>query len=214
MGQASNVNRFLGGCDMNNMFSRRFSNQWVRVKFYHTEPRFNGVARPKGVRFCEALKSAITKPIVINDKNLSCESARYAFGWRDKFDKDLLDRCKKRRGINDKILQSLLLTVPRLNKPFNCIGLNTDDNPDMVIARVSPQDMMEIVRVYNNYSGESVKLSLNSVSGICSNVAAKSFLDGKINASFGCLDARRYADIGRDRLAVGIPKRLFRLFTG
>jgi uncharacterized protein (DUF169 family) len=197
---------------MNKRFSEKFSSQWIKVKFYNRDPNFNGATRPKSIRFCEALKSAITKPIIINEKNLSCESARHAFGWREKFNKDLLEKCKNKRNVNDEIFESLLSTVPRINKSFSSIGLNTDDEPDMVIACVSPQDMMEIVRIYNNRKGESLELSLNSVSGICSNVAVKSFLNGNVNISFGCTDSRRYADIGRDRLTVGIPNRLFELF--
>ena len=197
---------------MNKRFSEKFSSQWVKVKFYK-EPYRNDAYYPRSIRFCEALKLAITKPVIIDEKNLSCDSAQYAFGWREKFDKDLLEKCKKRRGINDKNLQSLLSTVPRLHKPFNCIGLNSDGEPDMVIACVSPQDMMEIVKIYNNHSGRGIKADLNSVSGICSNVAVKTFLDGNINISFGCVDSRKYADFGRDRLAVGISKRLFKLFT-
>jgi uncharacterized protein (DUF169 family) len=197
---------------MNKRFSEKFSSQWIKVKFYHRDPNSNGAANPKSIRFCEALKLAITKPIIVNEKNLSCESARYAFGWRNKFDKGLLEKCKDKRNVNYEILESLLPAVPRGNRSFSSIGLNTDDKPDMVIACVSPQDMMEIVRIYNNRKGKSLKLSLNSVSGICSNVAVKSFLNGNINISFGCTDSRRYADFGRDRLAVGIPSRQFELF--
>jgi uncharacterized protein (DUF169 family) len=212
MGKAYKITRFQGGCNMNKRFSEKFSSQWIKVKFYHKDPSSNGIAHPKSIRFCEALKLAITKPIIVDEKNLSCESARHAFGWREKFDKDLLGKCKDKRNVNSKVLESLLLTVPRLNKPFSCIGLNTDDEPDLLMASICPKDMMEIVKIYNNRKGENLKLSLNSASGICSNVAVKSFLDGNINISFGCTDSRRYADIGRDRLTVGIPSRLFELF--
>jgi uncharacterized protein (DUF169 family) len=197
---------------MNKRFSEKFSSQWVKIKFYAMQPHFNGTTYPKRVRFCEALKLAITKPVVVNEENLSCESAKYAFGWREKFDNNLLDRCKKKRNANDNALELLVSNVPRFNKPFNCIGLNTDDEPDLVMANICPQDMMEIVKIYNDYTGENMKLSLNSMSGICSSVAVKSFLEGKINISFGCADSRQYADISRDRLAVGIPNKLFKLF--
>ncbi len=197
---------------MNKRFSEKFSSQWIKVKFYHKGPSCNGATYPKSIRFCEALKLAITKPIIINEKNLSCESARYAFGWREKFDKGLLEKCKNKRNVNDEILESLLSAVPRVNRPFSCIGLNTDDEPDLIMANICPQDMMEIVKIYNNYTGKYMELSLNSASGICSNVAVKTFLEGSINISFGCTEARKYADISRDRLAVGIPNKLFKLF--
>jgi uncharacterized protein (DUF169 family) len=197
---------------MNKKFSEKFSSQWIKIKFYAKQPDLEGTACPKRVRFCEALKLAITKPIIINKENLSCASARYAFGWREKFDKDLLEKCKRKRDTDDKVMRLLVSSIPRLNKPFNCIGLNTDCEPDLVMANICPQDMMEIVKIYNDYTGKHINLSLSSVSGICSNVAVKSFLDGKINISFGCADSRRYADISRDRLTVGIPEKLFKLF--
>jgi uncharacterized protein (DUF169 family) len=71
---------------------------------------------------------------------------------------------------------------------------------------------MEIIKVYNNYTGKHIELSLNSVSGVCSHVAVKSFLEKQINISFGCADSRKYADISRDRFTVGIPDKLFKLF--
>jgi len=82
----------------------------------------------------------------------------------------------------------------------------------MVIARIAPKEMMEIVKIYNNYIGKELKLSLNSVCGICGNVAVKTFLNAKINISFGCVDSRKYGDMDRDRFIVGVPKALFKLF--
>jgi hypothetical protein len=53
---------------MNKRFSDRFSSQWVKVRFYNKKPGSNGAVYPSQIRFCEALKSAITKPIIIEKK--------------------------------------------------------------------------------------------------------------------------------------------------
>ena len=56
----------------------------------------------------------------------------------------------------------------------------------------------------------SLNLPLLYVPGNCD---LSSFLEEKISISFGCLDSRKFAEIGRDRLAVGIPRKLFKVFV-
>ncbi len=198
---------------MNRRFSERFSSQWIKVKFYEKNPYLDGVAQPKNIRFCEAVKLAITQPVILSRENLSCESAQYAFGWKERFDDQLLDNCQDKCKISDKVLQSLLSGVPRVKRSFSHIGLNTDNEPDLLMSCVAPQEMMKIIKVYNNHKGKNVEVSLNSMMGLCGNIAVKSFLEEKISISFGCLDSRKFAEIGRDRLVVGIPRKLFKVFV-
>nr|AEI30563.1 protein containing DUF169 [uncultured microorganism] len=197
---------------MNAKFSEKFSSQWIKVKFYQKDPRLDGVTQPKNIRFCEAVKLAVTQPVILSKENLSCESAQYVFGWRKKFNNQLLDSCQDKCKVSDKVLQSLLSGIPRLKKSFSHIGLNTDEKPDLVISCVAPQEMMKIIKVYNNHNGKNIEVSLNSMMGLCGNIAVKSFLEEKISISFGCLDSRKFAEIGRNRLAVGIPRKLFKVF--
>ena len=197
---------------MNSRFSEKFSSQWVKVKFYEKDPRLDGVTRPEGVRFCEAVKLAITQPVLLSKENISCESAQYIFGWKDKFDSRLLDGCQDKCKISGRNLKSLVSSIPRFKKPFTHIGLNTSDDPDLVMSCLAPQEMMKVIRVYNNHNGRNVEVSLNSMMGLCGNVAAKAFLEGNVSISFGCMDSRKFAEIGRDRLAVGIPRKLFKVF--
>lgn len=198
---------------MHRKIAKKFSSQWIKVKFYEKEPHLNGVTRPKNIRFCEAVKLAITQPVILSRESLSCESAKYVFGWREKFDNQLLDSCQDKCKVDDKVLESLLSGIPRFKRPFSYIGLNTDDEPDLVMSCVVPQEMMKIIKVYNNHNGKNVEVSLNSMMGLCGNIAAKTFLKEGINISFGCLDSRKFAEIGRDRLAVGIPRKLFKVFV-
>ena len=199
---------------MNRKFSERFSSQWIKVKFYEKEPRLDDVTRPQKIRFCEALNLAITQPVLLGQGNLSCKSAQYVFGWREKFDNQLLDNCNDKCSISGSKLQSLISGIPRFKKPFSHIGLNTDSNPDLLISCLAPQEMMKIIKVYNNHIGKNVEVSLNSMMALCGNIAAKTLLEEKINISFGCLDSREFGRIGRDRLAVGIPRKLFKVFVG
>jgi len=198
---------------MHRKIVEKFSSQWIKVKFYKKEPRFDGVTRPKNIRFCEAVNLAITQPVILSKESLSCESAQYVFGWREKLDNQLLAGCQDKCKAPDKILKSLLLSIPRFKKPFSHIGLNTDDKPDLVMSFIAPQEMMKIIKVYNNHTGKNVEVSLNSMMGLCGNIAAKTYLEEKINISFGCLDSRKFADMRRDSLAVGIPRKLFKAFV-
>jgi len=198
---------------MNRKFSERFSTQWVKVKFYAKEPRLNGVTYPARVTFCEAVRMAITQPVVVSKASLSCESAKYIFGWREKFDTELLSNCQEKCEMSNEALKSLVSDMPRLNGSFSCIGLNTDDCPDLVMSCLAPQEMMKIIKVYNSHSGKNVEVSLNSMMGLCGNIAARTFAEGNLNISFGCSDSRKFAEIGRDRLVVGIPQKLFKVFV-
>jgi len=198
---------------MNRKFSEKFSSQWIKVKFYEKEPCLDGANKPKNIRFCEAVKLAITQPVILSKENLSCESAQYVFGWREKFNGQFLDNCRDKYNISEKALHLLLSGIPRLNKSFTHIGLNTNSEPDLVMSCVAPQEMMKIIQVYNNQNGRNMEVYLNSMMGLCGNIAVKSFLEEKISVSFGCLDSRKFAEIGRDRLAVGIPRKLFKIFV-
>jgi len=198
---------------MHRKIAEKFSSQWVKVKFYEKEPHLDGATRPKNIRFCEAVNLAITQPVILSKESLSCESAKYVFGWRKKFDNQLLGSCQDKCKASDKILKSLLSNIPRFKKPFSHIGLNTDDKPDLVMSFVTPEDMMRIIRVYNNRTGKNIEVSLNSMMGLCGNIAAKTYLEGKINISFGCLDSRKFADMRRYSLAIGIPRKLFKVFV-
>ena len=198
---------------MHRKIAEKFSSQWIKVKFYEKEPHLDGVTRPKNIRFCEAVNLAITQPVILNKDSLSCESAKYVFGWREKFDTRLLDDCRGKSKINDKNLKSLLSSIPRFKKPFSHIGLKIDGEPDLLMSFVAPEEMMLIIKVYNNRTGKNIEVFLNSMMGLCGNIAVKTFLQEKINISFGCLDSRKFAEIGRHRLAVGIPRKLFKVFV-
>jgi len=198
---------------MNRKFSEKFSSQWIKVKFYEKDPCLSHISQPKNIRFCEAIKLAVTQPVILTKENLSCESAQYVFGWKEKFDNQLFDSCRDRCNLSDKILSSLLLNVPRFKKSFDCIGLNTDCEPDLVISCITPREMMKIIKVFNGHSGKNVEVSLNSMMALCGNIAVKSLLEEQVSVSFGCLDSRKFADIGRDQLVVGIPRKLFNIFV-
>ena len=58
--------------EINRRFLDKFSNQWIKVKFYKDKPKLNGVKLVKKMRFCEATKLALIEPVMLNKKSISC----------------------------------------------------------------------------------------------------------------------------------------------
>ena len=176
------------------------------------KPDLNGVKRLKNVKFCEATNEAITQPIILDRGSISCPGAQHAFGWKSEYKNGLLDSCTDKRQIKKSVLKSMSFEVPHFKKPFKYIGLNTDGEPDLVMSYIAPSNVMNFIRVFNNKYGKSVNCSLCSMMSICGGIAAATYLNKNINISFGCNDSRRFADIKRDNLAIGIPRELFEDF--
>ena len=198
--------------NMNWNFSKRFGGHWVKVKFYKKKPNLKEVKREEGARFCEAVKKAVVDPILLNRDSISCQGAQHAFGWSNSSKEEFLNNCRNKNQAQIKTLKSLFSKNPRLKKPFEYIGLNTDGNPDVIISFMLPEGIKELLKIYNYHYGSELGLSLSSMMSICSGIAVKSYLEKKISVSFGCDDSRKFTDIGRDRLVVGIPKKLFKVF--
>ena len=154
-----------------------------------------------------------TSSILLDKKNLSCLGARYAFGWGPGHKNKLLQNCYDKRQAGKDVLKSMLSRVPRFKKPFKYIGLNTEDMPDIMLSYLFPKDVMDLLKTYNDRMGKAADVSLCAMMSICGGVAAKAYLDDKISVSFGCDDSRKYADIKKEKLAIGIPKRLFNVLV-
>ncbi len=194
-------------------FSNKFRSQWITVKFYKENPNLEDTKRLNGVRFCEATKEAIMQPVLLDRESISCPGAQYAFGWRSNYKDELLERCYDKGKMQRKILKSMLSQVPYFEKPPKYIGLNTDGEPDLVMSYMVPAEIMNLIKMYHSRLDENLDVSLCTMMSICGGIAVKTYLDKKINLSFGCEDSRKFADIRRDNVAIGIPKRLFKIFA-
>jgi len=186
-------------------FSNKFRSQWIKVKFYKKEPNLKNIKRLENVRFCQATKEAICQPVLLNQESIICPGAGYAFGWKNK--KDLIKWCLDKNHQQQDVLQALIPYIPYFKEPVKYIGLNTEGEPDLVLSYVQPECAMELVRLFYNHLMKNVDISLGSMMPICSGIAVKTYLEERLTFSFGCEDFRKYARIGRDRLAVGIPKK-------
>jgi len=195
-------------------FSKKFGRHWIKVKFYQEKPDLKEGKRVEGIRFCEAVKKAITYPLLLDRDSIACEGAQYALGWKPGGEKELLESCKDKNLLQMKMLKSMFLSSSYLEKPFEFIGLNTAGDPDLVVSFMSPQEVHEMVKVYNYHYGDNLDVSLSSMMSVCSGIVAKTYREEQFSLSFGCDDSRKFAEMGRDTLAVGVPKKLFGVFTG
>jgi len=193
-------------------FSEKFRSHWIKVKFYKEKPKENEAERLSGVRFCEATKEATLYPVLLDRKSISCLGAQSVFGWKLNYKNELLDSCYDKRKTQKNILKSMLSQIPYFKKPFRYIGLNTEGIPDLVMSYMPPADVMNLIKMYHNRQGVNLDVSLCSMMSICGGIAARTYLDEKISISFGCDDSRKYADMRRENLAIGIPNKLFNIF--
>jgi uncharacterized protein (DUF169 family) len=197
---------------INKELSKKFGKHWVKIKFYEEEPNLKNIQKPSQISFCEATKRAIINPILLGKENISCPGALYTFGWDSSFPAQLFDSWSKKDKKQKNTIRSLVSQIPVLGARFEYIGLNTDGESDIVMAYLSPQDTMGLIKLLNFKFGISLNTSLFSVMSICGGVAVKTYQEGKINLSFGSDDCRNYAKMHRFELAVGIPKRMYHLF--
>ncbi len=198
--------------DVHQRFSDKFGSHWIKVKFYQEKPNDDESIRLKEARFCEATKEAILHPILLDKDNISCSGALHAFGWKSLYEDKLLQGCCDKRGTKENSLKSMVSRAPFLKKPFKYIGLNTAGVPDLVMSYIPPQEVMSLIKIYHNKKGGNLDVSLCPMMAVCSGVAVRTYLEKKISFSFGCDDSRKFADMRRENLAVGIPKKLFKIF--
>ncbi|MBA7527804.1 hypothetical protein ES705_19983 [subsurface metagenome] len=195
-----------------NKFSHNFHSHWIKVKFYKEMPNPKDYRRVSGVHFCEATKQAILSPIILDKESISCPGAQYVFGWKPDFGNEFLDTCQEKIKTSKKKIKSLLSGISCLKEPFNYIGLNTEGKPDLFISYVQPEEVMYLIKVYQRHTGKNLDITLCNMMPICGYVTVRTYLTEKIGLSFGCDNSRGLADVGRDRLAIGIPNRLAKLF--
>ncbi|MBN1353196.1 MAG: DUF169 domain-containing protein [Candidatus Omnitrophica bacterium] len=193
-------------------FSNRFGSHWIKVKFYQEKPK-DDAKRLKEVRFCEATREAILYPILLDKESITCPGARHAFGWQSLFESELLKECGDKQNMKESALKSMVSHVPYFKKPFKYIGLNTNGAPDLVLSYIPPREVMGLIKKYHSKEGSNLDVSLCTMMAVCGNIAVRAYLEEKISLSFGCDDSRKLANMGREYVAVGVPRKLFNLFV-
>ncbi len=197
--------------DIQYIFMEKFRSHWVKIKFYVDNPNEKNVKELKNVRFCEATKIAINHPVVLDKNSINCPGALFAFGWQDK--SLFYQKCLEKSKLNREALDSMISKFLRLNGDYQYIGLNTKEEPDVIMSYIMPEDAMKLLYLYHNKEGKNLDISLCSMMSICGGIAVKTFIENEITFSFGCAESREFARISRERLVVGVPKKHFDLVS-
>ena len=197
--------------NIHHLFSNRFRTQWVKIKFYTDKTDVKGAKRLKNVPFCEATKQAILHPVILDRESINCPGAQYAFGWQDK--KRFLEYCREKTQLSESAAETILQKMLRFENTLECIGLNTEGEPDIIMSSMMPKEMMTLIELFHRKEGQILDVSLSSMMSICGGIAVRTFLENRITLSFGCMDSRDYAQMGRERLVVGVPKDQFDLVS-
>jgi uncharacterized protein (DUF169 family) len=204
-----------GGTDMDlaQKVQNRFGNRWVKIKFFEETPS-NSESDPfQGERFCEAVTESYLRPLIIRSENILCPAAQYVFGWNGDIGSEIVKTIHKELGFPTKRAEAIVNELPRLRRGCRAIGLNQNGEPDVLISYCQPEQVMQIVRAYQEKTGKAPVVRLSAVASICAHTALAAFLEEGLHLSFGCPNARKYGKIGRDRLAVGVSRNLAATLT-
>jgi len=167
----------------------------------------------KDVKFCQAVKMARDQKILLDKDSITCKGARYALGFEPGIQKELVNALKFKRGVSQEIAYRLVDNIPRIiNASYSHICLH-GDNPDLFIFYMSPKIFMGFLKVYQR-TGNSLEVKLSSVTAMCGDIAAQTFLTGKICISFGCDDSREFGDVADGEIIVGIPRETVEQMMG
>jgi len=182
-------------------FGNAFGWPWVAVKFHKETPE----TKPTDMRFCEALKEALSYPVVLTAASVGCPGAMRSFGWSSGSDEELAEALAKKQGLPVATAKKMIDGVPRLDAGVVAVEVGTRDTPDVLLSYAQAPTVMKIGRAVEKGSGEPLRPVLSSVMSACGNAAVRSHVTGEVAISFGCDQSREAGDIGRDRLIVGVP---------
>ncbi|MBW2401281.1 MAG: DUF169 domain-containing protein [Deltaproteobacteria bacterium] len=88
---------------------------------------------------------------------------------------------------------------------------DVDVIPDVVVLSVRPVELTRLIQGYGFATGKRLDVSMGGLRMVNSDLIARPYLTGEINASPYCLGARLIAQFGPDRMGVGAPWDQFQM---
>ena len=192
----------------------RFGSRWTKVKFYKTSFQGDSVFPARGDRFCQTIVESYRRPLIATPQSITCPGAQHVFGWNQTSKPEMVTNFCNELGFSQEQAETIIAQIPKLATGCGAIGLNQKDAPDVFVSYLQPQQMMTLVKAYQQETGEELKVGLSSVASICGHGVVKAFLRQEIAFSFGCPNARKYGEVSRDRLAVAVPLGLAKALAG
>lgn len=188
------------------LLEQHFGGWWCGIRFGKTSDK--KARRPEGpLRFCEAVASSRTGPVTLEPETMECAGGSRCLGWNQ--EEEMIGKMMaEKAGLDPEVARQILISTPRLEKGLHEVTVGTDEDPDVVVSFSQPDTVMNLLREWQAlHGGLPVQVEISGFMSVCGAVAVKAYLTGRICLSFGCLDAREYGSIGRDRLVVGLPKK-------
>jgi uncharacterized protein (DUF169 family) len=191
-------------------FQQHFGGRWIGVKFYYADLPISNGNPIKDARFCEAITRSLIQPVLLTPESLNCPGARYVFGWDETVKAQMVKKFHQQEGFNESKAKELVHNLPRINGTLKGIGLNIQNDPDLLLSYLQPAQVMKLLRSYQVHFGKDLNVDLSSIVSVCGHVAVEAVVKKRIALSFGCRDSREYGGITRDRVAIGVPVELAR----
>lgn len=184
----------------------QFGGRWVGIKF-HTGALPDGRLAERPMRFCEAIAEARTGPLILTPELLNCPGGRRSFGWNHD-DEELVRTAVRKTGMNATHAKLIIMSTPHLDEKIAGITVGTDADPDVVVTFAQPQLAMRLINRWQHLRGAGLQAEVSTFMAVCGSVTVRAHLTGDMCLSFGCAESRGYGKIGRDRLVVGMPRKL------
>ena len=178
---------------------------WHGVSFFNGEGNFpKDVEFRQTARFCEAVDLAVVHKMIVKPEEFTCPGARYAFGGMIDIKKTMIDKMINQKGYSPDYAVRLLEQTPHLQKMPETLGFNCVDEPDILISRLQPEQVMSLVQLYHIKLRRPFRTEISSIISACGNVAVRAYEHQDMALSFGCDDSRAFGGMSRDRLYVGM----------
>jgi len=161
----------------------------------------------KSIKFCEAVISSITNPILLRKENIGCLGARRAFGFYHD-DNSFAKEISKETKIPYDFIKKAIAEIPIIDFPIDNILLGSYENPDVKITFVKPYKITKLILLYAKIYTEKPVISSYFFMSVCANTAVQTLLTNKICISFGCPESRKEGRVQNDEVIVGIPGSL------
>lgn len=162
------------------------------------------------LRFCEAVRLAFEKPLLIKPEDLKCPGSKRSLGLFIE-DENLMENIHQESGIDPGVIKKAVNDIPSLEKPVKNILLGIDEKmekevrPDLFILFLQPDRVMELMKLYALKLKQFPVIRPFSFMSVCGNVFVSTYKNRDFSISFGCPDSRNYAGLADDLVVAGIP---------
>ncbi|MBN1383202.1 MAG: DUF169 domain-containing protein [Deltaproteobacteria bacterium] len=171
-------------------------------------PGRKGFACPQAGRFCEAVKSAGGKKVLLDPDRFMCLGSRYAFGCRPDPKEQMIKKLAEEKGFPLTYAAKLIEGTPHFQIQPGAIGVNMGDQPQLLLAQLQPEQAMRLIQLYQKKMQKTYRTEIAAVITACANVTVKALQSQDMVISFGCNDSRAYGGLTRNRLYAGVPYTL------